>query len=623
MKVEIYDGRDTLWQWDIDCKLKLYGVDPDTEVHFAYCGDPTAIVVLSYAYGKDVVCDVPNILLQRAGVLRVYVYPDSLTVETDEVYVRTRPRPEDYVYTETETLNYRELEQRITELERGGDLPDITEEDEGKVLMVSGGAADWQALTAYDGTSAELLTEITYSELKAFRDGGALVPGRFYRITDYETVTVQEYTQCAGHPFDVIVRALDENTLDEEAKAIQREGDEYFAGSALGSWQLWYTLNNDTTRFAWADEVNGKGVIFRMIDENGNDCPYDFKNILTQNGCDSTDTGWYYTFDIEGTPDAIGADGSLNGALVFDNVINKHIDGAQRVNRIIFKTKGLGASSNFFGFECYNNVFGPDTTDMKFGRECYGNQFNGYNHLCTFETKFRNNFVGGETQSITVGQGASNNSFGANIYYSTFGNYFRNNRVARYVYYSHFGHYVQNMIMGPDADNISWCMRHLIVGNNCTFLNLYKAEGIAQKTYVENVTVEQATSGTSSNRLMIPIDLVGQKYSLKIGKNTSGALVYYCEADTASRGGDSGTDAGLPAVTEGDNGKILKVVDGAWAAGELPLYNGEYSVTPAVTGQTLETAQTYLDADITIKKIPYAETSNNSGGTTVFIGNEV
>lgn len=152
MKVEIYDGRDTLWQWDIDCKLKLYGVDPDTEVHFAYCGDPTAIVVLSYAYGKDVVCDVPNILLQRAGVLRVYVYPDSLTVETDEVYVRTRPRPEDYVYTETETLNYRDLDERITKLEQGGIvLPTVTEDDNGKVLSVVDGV--WQAtdLSTYSG----------------------------------------------------------------------------------------------------------------------------------------------------------------------------------------------------------------------------------------------------------------------------------------------------------------------------------------------------------------------------------------------------------------------------------------------------------------------------------------
>lgn len=38
-------------------------------------------------------------------------------------------------------------------------------------------------------------------------------------------------------------------------------------------------MDNDTNRFAWADDT-GRGVIYRMIDEWNNDCPYDFKNIL-------------------------------------------------------------------------------------------------------------------------------------------------------------------------------------------------------------------------------------------------------------------------------------------------------------------------------------------------------
>ena len=40
-----------------------------------------------------------------------------------------------------------------------------------------------------------------------------------------------------------------------------------------------YCLDNDTTRFAWADTAGGKGVIYRMTDEHGNECPYDFKNV--------------------------------------------------------------------------------------------------------------------------------------------------------------------------------------------------------------------------------------------------------------------------------------------------------------------------------------------------------
>jgi hypothetical protein len=42
---------------------------------------------------------------------------------------------------------------------------------------------------------------------------------------------------------------------------------------------LKYCLDNDTTRFEWADANNGKGVIYWMRDEFGNEAPYDFKNI--------------------------------------------------------------------------------------------------------------------------------------------------------------------------------------------------------------------------------------------------------------------------------------------------------------------------------------------------------
>ena len=65
--------------------------------------------------------------------------------------------------------------------------------------------------------------------------------------------------------------------LSEKALAILHDGDTYFTNAKLQGWQLWYCLDNDITRFAWADATNGKGVVYRMIDEFGNDCPYDFK----------------------------------------------------------------------------------------------------------------------------------------------------------------------------------------------------------------------------------------------------------------------------------------------------------------------------------------------------------
>lgn len=52
-------------------------------------------------------------------------------------------------------------------------------------------------------------------------------------------------------------------------------------------------------------------------------------------------------------------------------------------------------------------------------------------------------------------------------------------------------------------------------------------------------------------------------------------------------------------------------------------YTGSYEVTPKVEqSTTLETANKVLAKDVTIRKIPQFEVSNESGGTTLIIGEE-
>lgn len=52
-------------------------------------------------------------------------------------------------------------------------------------------------------------------------------------------------------------------------------------------------------------------------------------------------------------------------------------------------------------------------------------------------------------------------------------------------------------------------------------------------------------------------------------------------------------------------------------------YVGDYIVTPKVSEQTMETKDKVMTDDVTIKSIPFFNVSNNSGGTTVYIGSEV
>lgn len=133
---------------------------------------------------------------------------------------------------------------------------------------------------------------VTYEELKTKRDEGSLIPGLWYQITDYEASTTQDNTDVNEGQFDILVLATSENTLSEEAKATRHEGDTYYPDYVqFNAWKLWYCLDNDSNRFYWADEENGTGVIYRMIDEWNNDCPYDFKSIFYH-----TDIGPSFTF---------------------------------------------------------------------------------------------------------------------------------------------------------------------------------------------------------------------------------------------------------------------------------------------------------------------------------------
>jgi hypothetical protein len=235
--------------------------------------------------------------------------------------------------------------------------------------------------------SNNLLIEISYSELKNLRDSSILIPGQQYRITDYVTTTSQENTETAGYQFDIIVTALNEYKLCEEAHVIQNKFDGYFDSCNLAAWKIWYCLDNDTNRFGWANKDNGTGVIYRMIDEWGNDCPYDFKNIMFE--------GNYFTFSYE-DDDNIILDASIvgnNGFLlndknnipgVYNNVIKSYIDenNKQHLNINVFVRRKYcddvhfyGYHNNVFGNNCYNNTFGNNCHNNTFGNNCSNNKF--------------------------------------------------------------------------------------------------------------------------------------------------------------------------------------------------------------------------------------------------------
>lgn len=322
-------------------------------------------------------------------------------------------------------------------------------------------------------------TKITWSELKSLRDNSQLIPSQWYKITDYITSTSKSDTKSAEKKFDILVQAIDESHLSENAKAIQHPaesgsvnlingtspdqcqldlegvgGTSYFTNSNLTAWEIKYTLDNDTNRFDWADTVNGTGVIYYMKDEFENEAHYDFKNIMfkrdsafkTANPTAATyltaSDDYYYTFTYTNNGTEISEGSDLNQCkqnqiLAIYDYSNE--DDKMRLPNyvIVYDRNNYGPSKNrFLGGK--NNTFcgGSVHSNEIYSTVCYGNVFvvsdefgeniitqHFKNNKLSANFIFRNNFLGFFENNVmnTIGQTLSANfHFTNNIFSGSF-----------------------------------------------------------------------------------------------------------------------------------------------------------------------------------------------------------
>ena len=329
----------------------------------------------------------------------------------------------------------------------------------------------------------KLSVKITWAELKALVDNSKLVAGQQYRITDYTCTTTQAATKSAGHLFDIIVTADSENVLNEEARAIKHDEDTYFADCDLNEWKIWYCLDNDTNRFAWADSTNGKGVIYRMIDEFNNDVPYDFKNIQFYRQWDEAKQLWRtisndntgvpcYTFSSEGSSSTIEfTDMSLSASNnVYSNVIRQFIkNNKQTLNNNCFF--GTLCNKNTFEADCRENTFGNKCSSNTFGGYCFLNSFGNECNYNSFEGEFNQNTFGSNCSYNLFGSGCYINSFDSNCYLNSFGGGCHNNSFDRGCYLNSFGSGCHHNSFGVDCDRNSFgidCNNNSF-GTNCDY----------------------------------------------------------------------------------------------------------------------------------------------------------
>ena len=337
-----------------------------------------------------------------------------------------------------------------------------------------------------------LVISTTYSELKSLRDNNNLTPGVFYRIVDYTTTVANDSeARSAGHLFDIVVLAISPNVLSEEALAVKsiRDTDGYFSNANLSAWKIWYCLDNDIYRFTWADIQLGTGVIYRMIDEWGNDCPYDFKNVQFKRYIVSDDSANGELEHLNGT--YIGINAEMYGLIIEDvddytwaytfslgdRTQNSLID----MSMIGFNSPDIGSGYGFKGYYG-NNIIRPCSCsqaidDIECSAFCLNNivwfsNNNRYHSIsgttieaecCNMTLSGNGTKIGYDNQSIIMGDACFQNIIESGCYLITFGQNCYDMQFGQGCGWLTFGQYCNNMQFGQYCHDMQF-------GQNCWYM---------------------------------------------------------------------------------------------------------------------------------------------------------
>ncbi len=262
-------------------------------------------------------------------------------------------------------------------------------------------------------------------------------------------------------------------------------------------------MDNDNTRFYWADTENGRGVIYRLIDEYNNDLPYDFKNILFLRYMDNNNKGiyttqgvtreeiWCYTFSIYSTGDYavdILTEGDIWDLSIFGNMLVSTDVGCEE-----------GVIENKIDPCIAYYVIGVDTSlDVDPGVDIVKPRYAlGNNVILMVDYDFSDN----------GGMGVcSYNKIGNNFTYNTFSRIFSvsSNIIGNLCRNNVFSDFNDNII-GNSFNNNNFretSVYSALFGSRITNLTIYSNVKYAQyfiiESYIQQVTIQTSSSATSN-----------------------------------------------------------------------------------------------------------------------------
>lgn len=450
-----------------------------------------------------------------AKIETTFIRPKELytpdTGETKVVYDGYQNNPHELVVEEN-------LEGEVSEIVNDTFVPN----EGGNVVFTDGNDVAHELITK-SGLGKAQVIETTWQELKDKRDNGQLIAGSLYRITDYNCTTTQENTQSAGHQFDIVLLALSENKLAEEGWAMMHENDTYFANSNLSAWKVWYCLDNDKSRFAWADNdkafnISYQGEDYQMVRDTSNDVqglyawsnddigtlytnnetPQIGDNLYWQDGTLAEENeltkGIYFTgrgviyrlidefnndikYDFKniqfkrkltnGQYDA--TNGTETWCYTLNLWYNSMCQDASIVGNTLLNDEGYisGVYGNKFGYAtAYDlNIEGVNTFTFVLGNNVVLSFDNSGNysgiHSNSIGNGFYSNTIGNVFNSNIIGNYFSNNTIGNSFGYNTTGNSFQHKNISTRLTYANYGNNGVELATKNDIGNIETALNNI------------------------------------------------------------------------------------------------------------------------------------------------------------------
>lgn len=218
----LYGEQKILYQWDLNRKLIVEV--PCQEVHITNGGD--ALVLQPYDLDGQTVMEIPNIFLQSSRTITAYAWVEDgdggFTLCSKLFHIIPRPKPDDYVYTETEVLTWRKLEEQIAQkLSSAGWTPGkfLGTDEKGNVVekdAPQGGIPD------FGQNDYEL--PVGGDELGGVKNGGNVVINEDGTMTAPESEGISVTGATVGQI--VKIAAVDENGVPTEWEPVDMPGGE-------------------------------------------------------------------------------------------------------------------------------------------------------------------------------------------------------------------------------------------------------------------------------------------------------------------------------------------------------------------------------------------------------------